>query len=622
MEILQGLKNTISVDKELSNYYFKLNNYDLSIEYCKKILETTVNIQSIIENDKILYENNEIELKNIIEEAQEELIKLHFYYAENSFNNNQFEKAINLYKYVLTSNIDSHLVFYKIALCFKKLGQIDSAILFFNKSVSSDEKNFNSYKELGEIYYNQKNDFYNSIINYENYTLYDKNNSLVYNMLGFLYNRTGEIEKSFENLKKANEINSESELIISNLLFTLQKIPNKNQEDIYHLSKNTINKYLETKFVEEYKHEKRIKTNSNKIHIAYISGDFHDHVIMLYLLPILENHDKEKFIVTCYSNTSEENEDIYSIKAEMNSNNFKNISRLNNIEVSKLIYDDKVDILIDLSGHTDKTRIFCSLYKPAPIIVSYMGFPNTTGIENVDYFLSNKNLNDLEDNKYFTEKIYFLDSCYRCFKPSIQDSPDIKDIPYLKNNYITFGVFNDLSKINDSVIETWSIILKKVPNSKLYICRTTIIEEFLINKFNEFDIEQDRLIFDKRFSLEKYNEIDIHLDTFPYSGVTVIFDSLIMGVPTLTLKGEIFAGREAYNINLHLGLNDFISFSIEDYISKAISISKSIDKLKELKSNLRELYKKSVFCDYNNFTKSIEKAYIDMFNKSQIDNNS
>ncbi|MFN8577599.1 MAG: hypothetical protein U0354_12150 [Candidatus Sericytochromatia bacterium] len=434
MEILQGLKNTISVDKELSNYYFKLNNYDLSIEYCKKILETIVNMQSLIESDDNLNENIGAELKDIIEETQEELIKLHFYYAENSFNISQFEKAINLYKYVLTSNIDSYLVFYKIALCFKSLGQIDSAILFFNKSVSDEEKSFNSYKELGEIYYNQKNDLYNSIINYENYTLYDKNNSLVYNMLGFLYNRTGEIEKSFENLKKANEINPESELIISNLLFTLQKIPNKNQEDIYYLSKDVINKYLETKFVEGYKHEKRIKTNSdsNKIHIAYISGDFHDHVIMLYLLPILENHDKEKFIVTCYSNTSEENEDIYSIKAEMNSNNFKNISKLNNIEVSKLIYDDKVDILIDLSGHTDKTRVFCLLDKPAPIIVSYMGFPNTTGIENVDYFLSNENLNDLEDDNYFAEKIYFLDSCYRCFKPSIQGFSDIKDIPYLK----------------------------------------------------------------------------------------------------------------------------------------------------------------------------------------------
>lgn len=273
----------------------------------------------------------------------------------------------------------------------------------------------------------------------------------------------------------------------------------------------------------------------------------------------------------------------------------------------------KIDILVDLSGHTAKSRVFTTLYKPAPIQVSYLGFPNTTGIDEIDYFLSNKNLNTIDEENNFSEKLYFLDSCYRCFKPDKEIIPNLGELPMKQNKYITFGVFNDLSKINESVYQTWSEILKKVKDSKLFICRNTIIEKNIYEKFEKYGIGKSRLILDKEFDLSKYNNIDIHLDTFPYCGVTVIFDSLIMGVPTLTINGKCFASREASNINKYLGLNDFIASNRDEYVNKAIFLSNQTNLLDKLRRELRNNFYQSDFANYDKFTKELERFYKEIF---------
>ncbi|MFN4149595.1 MAG: hypothetical protein ACK4IX_01525 [Candidatus Sericytochromatia bacterium] len=398
---------------------------------------------------------------------------------------------------------------YQQALIWKNQNNLALAITYFEKSISECSFIKESFLELANIY-SINEDFYNkAIFFYEKYLELDSKKSLVFNILGHLYNRTGNIEKSYEYLSKALLLDPSDKNIISNKLFALQKLDNFSQKEIFDITKSCINEYKKTINIKKFEHKK--KKNKDKIHIGYLSGDFNQHVIMLYLLPILENHDRNNFNITCYSNTKLEEEDLYTIKAELASDNFRNIFELSDFELSKTIYEDNIDILVDLSGHTAKSRVFTTMYKPAPIQVSYLGFPNTTGIDEIDYFLTNKNLNSIKEENNFSEKLYFLDSCYRCFKPDEKMIPDFNELPMIKNNYITFGIFNDLSKINESVYEIWSQILHQVKNSKLFICRNTIIEKTIYEKFAKYGIERNRLILDKEFDLSKYNQVDIHI---------------------------------------------------------------------------------------------------------------
>lgn len=503
-------------------------------------------------------------------------------------------------------------VLYNQALEAKKVNDLNLAVNLFEKILSLDSNFIDAYRELGNLYSLDEIFYEKAIYNYEKY-LESYQIASVFNILGHLYNRTGNIEKSFESISKALELEPSNKTIISNKLFTLQKLSGFTQENIFKLSKTCIENYKKINKLTKFEHNNIEK--KEKIHIGYISGDFNEHVVMLYILPILENHNRDSFTISCYSNTIFEEEDLYTVKAELAVDNFINISELDDFEVAKTIFEDKVDILVDLSGHTAKNRLFVSLYKPAPIQVTYVGFPNTTAIEEIDYFITNKNLNKEEEAEYYTEKLYFLNSCYRCFRHGAEILPEVTENPIFKNNYFTFGVFNDLSKINEEVLKTWSEILKQLPTSKLYICRNTLIKEVIYNKFANYGISEDRIILDSEFDLNNYNKIDLHLDTFPYNGVTVVFDALIMGVPTLTLEGKTFAGREASNINKNLSLDNFIATTKEEYINKAIYFAKNYDILKKLKKELRERYYHSVFCDYRAFTLELETFYKKVYDK-------
>lgn len=502
---------------------------------------------------------------------------------------------------------------YQQAIICKNKNNLALAITYFEKSISEHSFIKESYLDLGNIYSTNESFYNKAIFFYEKYLELDNCNAVVFNILGHLYNRTGNIEKSYEYISKGLLLDPLNKDIISNKLFTLQKLDNISKQNILEIAKKDINTFKNNLNINNFEHIRKKK--KEKIHIGYISGDFNQHVIMLYLLPILENHDRDKFIISCYSNTKSEDEDLYTVKTELASDNFINISELSDFEVAQIIFDDEVDILVDLSGHTAKNRTFVTMYKPAPIQVSYLGFPNTTGINEIDYFLTNQNLNTTEEQKFFVEKLYFLNSCYRCFKPDMNAVPEIHYSKNSNDNMIIFGVFNDLSKINESVYETWSEILKRVNNSKLYICRNTLIEDVIYSKFEKYGISKNQMILDKNFSLSKYNNIDIHLDTFPYSGVTVIFDSLIMGVPTLTINGDCFASREATNINKYLSLNEFIANDKYDYVNKAIILSNKKDDLKILKSQLRDRFFNSIFCNYQIFTKELENFYTFAFEK-------
>ncbi len=374
-------------------------------------------------------------------------------------------------------------------------------------------------------------------------------------------------------------------------LFAMTKSSFYDQQDIkdeseYEVEQLRTNLY---KNIVQYEHRDKKKEPNKKLNIGYFSSDCHAHTMMNYILPIWENHNKEEFNFFIF-NGSEKNdsttEKIKNLGFEM-----IDISKVDEKRIAKLIYDKKIDILIDLGGYTH-LKTYAMLYKPAPIIISYLGYLNTLGMKEVDYILTDR-YTIPEDKAYlYTEKPLYLDKGYQIFAE--KNLPDVQDCPFKTNGYITFGSFNCTSKFNDTNFYIWSKILENVPDSKLLIYRTRLSKNMI--KYFKLKLEKRGVCLDRViFSSKKYNPhykayslADISLDPYPFSGMSITIETALMGVPTITLVGEGMQSRGAGRINHIIGLDELNASCGDEYIEKAVSLANDRQKLEKLRKELRE----------------------------------
>ena len=287
-------------------------------------------------------------------------------------------------------------------------------------------------------------------------------------------------------------------------------------------------------------------------------------------------------------------------------------------DVSSLIRNDKIDILIDLTGHTNLNRLLVFSMKPAPIQITYLGYPATTGLSTIDYRLTDQWADPPGlDDQYYSETLIHLRQGFLCYRPP-ENTPDIGDCPAKENGYITFGSFNNLAKITPEVINCWAEILSQIPNSRLIIKNKSMIDvevkNYYLGAFNKKGITSNRLeIFPEMRSfsehLSLYNKVDIALDTFPYNGTTTTCEALWMGVPIITLKGDRHAGRVGVSLLTRTEMTDFIADTIDEYIAKAIEFSGKIDLLADIRTNMRDRLSKSPLCNAQDFTRNLEETY-------------
>jgi predicted O-linked N-acetylglucosamine transferase (SPINDLY family) len=285
-----------------------------------------------------------------------------------------------------------------------------------------------------------------------------------------------------------------------------------------------------------------------------------------------------------------------------------------------MIKNDSIDILVDLAGHSGDNKLSIFLYKPAPIQVTYLGYPNTTGLSTMDYRITDAWTDPEGEDRYYTEKLYRLPGGFLCYNPP-ENIPEIETSPVLKNGYITFGSFNNLAKICFDTVKVWSEILKNVPGSKLKLKSKAFNDKNVIDYFCKMfasqGIDTDRIMLkghslSTEEHLHEYNSIDIALDTFPYNGTTTTCEALLMGTPVINLLGKRHAGRVGCSILTKVGLKEWIADDIEDYISTACRFSKDNQYILQ-SSQILQMNFKSLLCNGKVFTKSLENAYLNMW---------
>ena len=448
-----------------------------------------------------------------------------------------------------------------------------------------------------------------------------------YHSLGMLYCDVGEIEKSLQYTNKALELANKFNLTISKKLSTLNnsyffsEYYYYNNDEIFKQYLK-VNDYLPDNPCFDFEKRKNVIKNlyiktqilPRKIKIGYLSSDFNYHTVANFIIPILKYYDTSKFDIVLYANQKEIISEVFiSLNLQHHT-----ILKMSDKDVATLINKHNVDILFDLNGHTKDNRLGVFTYHPAPIQITYLGYPNTTGLKSIDYRISDLIADPSTSKQKYSETLLKLPRCFLLFESILQKTPVIPRIT--QKNKIILGLINKENKNSSFALETWKIILKECPNTDILIKLYSYDEneERLEYYSKKFDVESERIIIVNKLTDYEYtnifSKIDILLDTFPYSGTTTTCNALFNSIPLVSLYNENYhAHNVSSSILINCGLEELVVKTQEEYINIVKYLVNNPWKIDEYKNTIREKFLKLM--EPGPFMKEYEGLLVDVYKK-------
>lgn len=359
-----------------------------------------------------------------------------------------------------------------------------------------------------------------------------------------------------------------------------------------------------------------------RLRIGFVSGDFKKHPVGFFLESLLAQFDQSRFELIAYATVDKADELTARIKPYFSA--WRPLHALDDDAAAGLIHADGVHVLIDLAGHTSGNRLPVFARRPAPVQASWMGYFATTGLAEMDYLLGDPHVAPHSEAGHFTERLWRLPESYLCFTVPAADLA-VAPLPALSAPSITFGCFNNVTKMNDAVVETWAAILKALPSATLYLKSKQFADasmrETTAQRFAGHGVAAQRLRLEGYSSrsqhLADYNRVDIALDPFPYPGGTTSIEGLWMGVPVVTLRGDRFLSHIGETIAHNAGLPDWIAADKADYIAKAIGFAGDLGRLASLRAGLRQQVLDSPLFQAPRFARHFEDAMQGMWQQFQ-----
>ncbi len=368
-----------------------------------------------------------------------------------------------------------------------------------------------------------------------------------------------------------------------------------------------------------------------KLRVGYVSPNFHRHSVAHFLLPVLRWHDKAAFEIFLYAENAADDDTTKALRAA--ADHWRLIHGERSEDVAAQIRADGIDILVDLAGHTGDNRLLVFARKPAPVQVSWLGYPQTTGMRAMDYRLSDAITEPPgEADELSAETVVRLPRGFHCFGRPGEDLPgdgcegdplEIGPLPAAANGYVTFGSFNTVQKMPPALVRAWAAILRATPGSRLLL--KSYPDDVIARRFRDLfaaeGIEPARVEFlhmteSRTEHLRLYNRMDIALDPFPYNGTTTTCEALWMGVPVVTLRGDRHAARVGASLLTRMDLGDWITHDEQSYINKAIERAADLPGLTQLRTTLRLRMRRSPLCDAAGFARDLEDAFREMWRHS------
>ncbi len=333
------------------------------------------------------------------------------------------------------------------------------------------------------------------------------------------------------------------------------------------------------------------------------------------MVPLLAHHDSRSVEVFCYSDVRVPDENTARLRQLAHV--WRNAAGMADAQLAQGIRADQIDILVDLSLHSAGNRLLAFARKPAPVQVTWLGYPGTTGLTSIDYRLTDPFLDPPVTDQFYSEKSVRLPHTFWCYEP-VHPELQVSGLPAIENGYVTFGCFNNFAKVTPAALELWARLLSAIPRSRLMInCPSGEAQARVIERFSRSGIEPHRIEFVRRKPLVDYlaqfNRVDVAVDPFPCSGGTSTCDALWMGVPTVTLRGHTAVGRGSVSILSNVGLANWIADTPEQYLSIAAEMAGDLPRLAELRSGLRKKMEQSPLMNAAQFAADMEAAYRSMW---------
>ena len=507
-----------------------------------------------------------------------------------------------------------------IGLIYYSQSRFADAVDWFRKAVVLEPENHNIHNNLGAAYH-KLGKLTEAIGCYQKTVQLVPNDGDAYNNMAVAHKDRGDITEAIEAHRKALMHNPNYHSAHSNLLLAMHYDLNSDSQTIFTESQDWWQQHGAPVA------DSRIHNNNpdpeRPLNIGYVSADFRQHSVSYFFLPLLTAHDRRNVSVFCYSGVSYP--DHMTEKIKNATDHWRSIVGMSPEAVAEQIEKDGIDILVDLSGHTAGHRLLTFARKPAPVQVTWLGYPNTTGISVMDYRFSDAIADPPgKSDNHHSETVIRLSNGFLCYRPP-DAVPEVDHLPAAGTGRITFGSFNTLPKINPHVIAVWSEILQRISGSRLYLKCKQLADEstrlLFLEKFSAHGVSSDRITLlpqtpTTQEHLGLYNDIDIGLDPFPYNGTTTTFEALWMGVPVVTLKGDRHSGRVGASILRRLDLDrELIAATQQEYVDLAVALSGDIPRLERMRKELRTRMAHSALCDASGFTEQVETSFRAMWRK-------
>ena len=354
-----------------------------------------------------------------------------------------------------------------------------------------------------------------------------------------------------------------------------------------------------------------------RLRIGYVSADLREHSVSYFLRPLLAAHDRERFAVFGYASVKRPDAVTGAIRQQCDQ--WRDIRALTDEQAAGVVRGDGIDLLVDLGGHTAGNRLGIFARRPAPVQLTWLGYPDTTGLAAMDYRISDAVADPPGwTDRWNRERIIRLPEGFLCYAPPA-DAPPVAPLPALDTGQVTFGSFNNLAKINPAVIDIWSAVLCRVPGARLLLKAKSLADtrtrEHLLAGFARHGVDAGRIVLVSARAttaehLAGYRQVDIGLDSFPYNGTTTTCEALWMGVPVVTWRGDRHSARVGASILGQVGLADLVAEDGSDYVARCTNLAGNLGRLIELRDGLRAILAASPLCDAAGFARRFEAALI------------
>lgn len=433
--------------------------------------------------------------------------------------------------------------------------------------------------------------------------------------LGVSLRLLGQVDQAVACLERAVAVQPDDAKVHSELLLTLHYHHGHKAAELYEAHRQWNRQHAEPlrQFIRPYSND---RSPGRRLRIGYVSPDLCNHSVARFLLPLLTNHDHAAVEVFCYASVA--HPDDMTARLTSCAHHWRDVLLLGDHDTADLIRRDQIDILVDLAGHTSGHRLLVFAQHPAPVQVSYLGYPNTTGMDSIDYRLTDALADPPGTSDAFcTERLVRLPETAWCFHP-VSDTRLVAPPPCLAREYVTFGTLNNFAKVSPTTLELWVQILRRVPASHLLLKGSALhcpeVATHLRTWFATQGVSPDRIDLAKReptptAHLQWYDRIDIALDTFPYHGTTTTCEALWMGVPVVTLAGPTHVSRVGVSLLSSAGLQSLVAQSAQQYVDTAVTLAGDSRHLNDLRSTLRQRLADSPVMNASQFAHNVEQAY-------------